>query len=126
MMKRLLAHVALISGLVVQPAMAQVEPVKPAVSADADLLCALWAADMASRAKTEKEKYSLTLLMTYFMGRWEGASGRSIEDGFTMDFATAAIARMPEVTPDCLKRSGEFGQKLQLVGKSLQDADKAK
>jgi hypothetical protein len=125
-MKRLFVLATLISGLAMQPAMAQVAPVRPAVSADADLLCAVWAADMATRAKTEKEKYGLTLLMTYFMGRWEGATGRSIEDGFTMEFVTVGIARIPEIAPDCLRRSGEFGQKLQLVGSRLQNAGNAK
>lgn len=119
-MKRVIAIAALISGLVVGPVAAQPVETKTAIAADDDLICALWSADATSRAKTEKEKIGLTLLMTYFIGRWEGATGRTIDEGLTIEFVSANFAKLLGANADCLKRSGEFGQRLQLVGSRLQ------
>ena len=121
-MKRLISIAALAGGLAVQPVMAQSASPAPAISADSDLLCAAWAANTAGKNKTEKEKVGLTVLMTYFIGRWEGATGRSIDEGLTFVYLSANIAKIEGANADCLTRSGEFGQRLQQVGNRLQNS----
>jgi hypothetical protein len=121
-MKRLVMFAALVGAFAVQPALAQSAALAPASAADADLLCAAWTANTAGKAKTEKEKLGLTLLMTYFIGRWEGATGRSIEDGLTSTYLSANLAKIDGVNADCMARASEFGQRLQLVGNRLQNS----
>jgi hypothetical protein len=127
MMKRMIAIAALVSALAVQPAMAQSPALasSTASASDADLFCAAWTASIASKAKTEKEKLGLTLLMTFFIGRWEGATGRSIEEGLTLDYLTANLTRLEGANPDCMERARAFGQRLQQVGNRLKNQDNA-
>ena len=120
MMKRMITIAALVSAFAAQPVLSQSSASAPAGSAAADLLCAAWTANTASKAKTEKEKYGLTLLMTYFIGRWEGATGRTIDEGLTLEFLTANMTTLEGASADCAARSGEFGRRLQLVGQRLQ------
>ena len=122
MMKRLITIAALVGALAVQPAMAQSAAPAPAIATDSDLLCAAWAANTAGKNKTEKEKVGLTVLMTYFVGRWEGATGRSIDEGLTFAYLTNNLAKIEGADAACMVRAGEFGQRLQLVGKRLQNS----
>jgi hypothetical protein len=127
-MKRVMTIAALACALAVQPALAQspVPPLTPVDAADADLLCAAWTANFASKSKTEKEKYGLTLLMTYFIGRWEGTTGRSIEEGLTLDYLSANLTKLEAASPDCMARASSFGQRLQLVGNRLKNPSDGK
>ncbi len=121
-MKRLITIAALAGGLAVQPVMAQTTSPAPAISADSDLLCAAWAANTAGKNKTEKEKVGLTVLMTYFIGQWEGATGRSIDEGLTFGYLTSNIAKIEGADAACMARASAFGQRLQLVGNRLQNS----
>lgn len=121
-MKRLITIAALVGALAVQPALAQSAAPASASTADSDLLCAAWAANSAGKNKTEKETVGLTVLMTYFIGRWEGATGRSIEEGLTFSYLSANLAKVEGANAECMARAGEFGQRLQLVGNRLQNS----
>ena len=121
-MKRFYAIGVLAGALAVQPVMAQSPAPTLGTPADSDLLCAAWAANTAGKMKTEKETVGLTVLMTYFIGRWEGATGRSIEDGLTFAYLTNNLAKIEGANAECMARSSAFGQRLQLVGNRLQNS----
>ncbi len=126
MMKRLIAISALLSAVALQPAAAQPVAPVPANSAEAELICVAWIANAADSAKTEKEKFGMISLLTYFVGKWEGATGRSIEDGLTFAFISANLSKIEGAKADCLARAGEFGRRLQVVGTRLQNSGKDK
>lgn len=121
-MNVLLASTALALGLATSPLAAQPIAENSAHAADADLICAAWTAFVVGNAKTEKEQMGISALVTYFAGRWEGATGRPIEDGLTVDFVSANISKIQGAKDDCLLRAGEFGRRLELVGDRLKKA----
>lgn len=125
-MKRVFAIAALIGVLVVQPAAAQAAAPPTASTADADLLCAAWTGSAAGSIKSEREQFGFVVLLTYFVGRWEAATGRNIEDGLTPAYITANISKIEAAKADCLARAGEFGLRLKLVSTNLQNSSSGK
>lgn len=116
MMKRLFALGVLGVGLVASPMVAM------AATTDDDLLCVAWTAERSGKATDEGQKKALVNLMFYFVGRWEGATGRTIESGMTVGWVTANYDRITAAGPDCLQRGGDMANHLVSAGEQLQKA----
>ena len=120
-MKKLIVAAALSAALLAQPAFAQ-----KAADAEADLVCAGWAAAGSDQAKTDEEKNALTMLLFYFVGRWEAATGKGIEQGMTVEWVSKNVARIDGAGEGCLKRGGELAQRMMAAGDRLQKAGEGK
>jgi hypothetical protein len=104
----------------------------PAIAADAnssaedDLRCAIWAGHVAGSTDDEKTKQGVGFILTYFIGRYEGASGRRFEDGATVDYVASVVPQLGSLQETCKVRMQSFGQRLIAWGEHLQKAAQGK
>ena len=95
----------------------------PAVITPADdLACAAWSAVVVGNLKDGEIKQGLSFSMVWFIGRWEAATGQKIEQGLTKDYIVKLTPELGRIGPGCADRMGDFGARMQGLGKSLQAA----
>lgn len=105
------------------PAHAQGEA-QPAASAtaDPDLRCAVWSAALLGNVKDGDAKLGLTAAFTYFMGRFEGRTGQSIEQAMTPEVVKGETGDMAGLTSFCLPQMEAMGKRLTAFGEQLKAA----
>ncbi|MFM6931933.1 MAG: hypothetical protein ACKOUT_06800 [Novosphingobium sp.] len=90
-------------------------------SVESDLRCAGWAAMMAGTNQKDKElSTSLSLVLAYFIGRWEGATGKRFEQGLTADYINGNGAAIEGAKDECVPRMMDLGPRLTTWGNVLQ------
>ena len=108
------------------PAAAQ----EPNARTDADLRCAVWAAILASERENAAEAQAFTLTMTYFLGRLEQRTGKSMDEALTSDLSFQIATDMEAATALCQplmlamgERLVRFGEKLEALGSAEEPGD---
>ncbi|MBK6800841.1 hypothetical protein [Novosphingobium sp.] len=117
MRRALVTAAALAAFGLAAPAMAQ-----SADSAEDDLDCALFTALEAGKTNDAETRNGILYSMLYFIGRWEGATGRKIEVVMTERALTDAAARSDTLAGKCAARMMDFGDRLDKLGSRLEKA----
>ncbi len=91
-------------------------------SAEDDLDCALFTAIEAGKTNDTETRNGILFSMLYFIGRWEGATGRKIEVVMTERAITDAALRSDELAGKCASKMMEFGNRLDKLGSRLEKA----
>ena len=91
-------------------------------STQRDLRCATWAAYMAGAAEDQEAAQGLAVALAWFIGRYEGATNRKIEQAMTPDFIRSLETEMDAVHAECLPRMQQMGDRLTKLGAELQAA----
>jgi hypothetical protein len=107
-----------------QPQQDQPQQAQP-VTAQDDLDCAFWTAAMVGSLKDENMKQGLSVAMVWFIGRWEGATGRPIEEGMTVANMALAMPRFSGLADQCPQRMIAFGGRVTALGEQLQSFGEA-
>ncbi|MFM5923685.1 MAG: hypothetical protein ACKOPG_05815 [Novosphingobium sp.] len=118
-MKRFTAF-ALAFAAFAAPALAE----ETKVPAENDLVCVAWSGFFANRAATEEDKRGLTMLLFYYIGRWETATGQGIDSALTPEWAGANSARILAAGPDCEARGRAVAGRVSAAGERLKTSGK--
>ena len=89
---------------------------------DPDLRCAIWSAALLDLVGQTDSRVGVTAAFTYFTGRYEGRTGKSLGDVMTSDLVQAEIADMQGLTQLCQPRMAELGDRLDTLGSALSQA----
>lgn len=89
---------------------------------DPDLRCAIWSAALLDLVGQTDSRVGVTAAFTYFAGRYEGRTGKSLGDVMTSDLVQAQIADMQGLTQLCQPRMAELGDRLDTLGSALSQA----
>jgi hypothetical protein len=90
-------------------------------SVESDLRCAGWAAMMAGTNQKDKDlANSMSIVLSYFIGRWEGATGKRFEQGLTADYINGNSAAIEGAQDECLPRMMDLGTRMTTWGNLLQ------
>jgi hypothetical protein len=94
---------------------------------ESDLRCAAWSAYMMDKAKDEDQEAAtgIGFTMTYFLGRWEAATGKPFEEGLTPEFVGTVAPNIESLTDECLGRMQAFGSRMGGLGGKLKENGKA-
>jgi hypothetical protein len=85
-----------------------------------DLRCAILAAYVAGTIKDAEAQKGLEYAMTYFVGRFEGSTGRKFEDVATVDYVNKLVPEIESLRQPCSERMKSFGERLTAWGAALQ------
>lgn len=110
----------LAAALLGAPAALAVDDGVPVVSPDQDLRCAAVIAIFAGSGLGDKNKVGGAAGLTYFLGRWEAATGRRFEDALTPEYLTETAENISSYNKDCGGRLTVFGGRMQEWGQNLQ------
>jgi hypothetical protein len=76
---------------------------------------------MAGDNQKDKElANSLSIVLAYFIGRWEGATGKRFEQGLTADYINGNGAQIEGAKDECVPRMMDLGSRLTTWGNALQ------
>ena len=102
---------ALALTVVAAPLAAQQSTVR--IPADEARQCAIWASYLSSESQDDPEAVEALLFATnYFIGHYEGATGRSIADGQDLAAAMAIVNDLDAVTQMCSEHMLAYGQRM--------------
>ena len=90
--------------------------------AEDDLDCALFTAIEAGKTDDAETRNGIIFSMLYFIGRWEGTTGRRIEVVMTERALTDAARRSTQLTDKCATKMMDFGNRLDKLGSRLEKA----
>ncbi|MFM5931080.1 MAG: hypothetical protein ACKOPQ_09250 [Novosphingobium sp.] len=93
-----------------------------ASTVDSDLRCSAWVA-MAlgdNQAETEQQSKALMMALSYFVGRWEAATGKPLEEGLTSAYIGANTPSIENAGGECRPRFLEMAGRLGKLGQTLQ------
>lgn len=92
-------------------------------------LCAIWASFLSSEITDDAEtSQALLFAVNYFIGHYEGATGRSIAEGDDMASALQMATNMEQITEMCTGHMANYGDRMNAWGDNLQrigESDKA-
>lgn len=92
-----------------------------AVTPEQDLRCAAVTMLLGGSMKDEQRKTGVAAGFSYFIGRWEGATGRKFEEALTPEYAIETAKNLDAYRSECGGRMTDFGQRLMTWGKALQE-----
>lgn len=108
---RFVAAVATAFALV-GPASAQEATTEVAPTAADNVNCAIWASYQVAVAPEEKAKNAFAIALSWYIGLYEGETGKPIDDAMAARTAEMEDADIDALTPGCLARFGAFGERL--------------
>ena len=116
--------IALLALATAGAATAQTRPAVPAAAATgaaADLRCAVWAvfALAANRDKAESQR-PLSMALTWFIGHYEGETGKKFEDALTSDYINRVGPELGTAEKGCTERAQQMGDRLTAWGQKMQ------
>lgn len=95
-------------------------------AAQEDLRCAAWAAMLSGELEDDPETANaFALMMTYFIGRYEGATGRDISEDMTPAFVVEVGNDMEATSELCLVKMEDLGTRMEGLGTTLMEAGEA-
>ena len=84
-------------------------------------LCAIWASFLSSEITDDPEtSQALLFAVNYFIGHYEGVTGRSIAEGDDMASALQMATEMEQITEMCTGHMAAYGDRMIAWGDSLQ------
>jgi len=87
--------------------------------------CAIWASYFAAEYEGRPEATALAYALNYFVGRYEGLTGRGIDQGVDANLVMSAAANgLETLTPVCTVRMEGYGTRMAEWGKALQEIGK--
>ncbi len=86
----------------------------------------MWSAIMASQQANADDEKSFSFVMTWFVGLYEGASGRKFDGSATERDIAEAQDHMPELNGICVPLMQDFGERLQTWGGRVEAAEAGK
>ena len=110
---RRLLMLAAVGSLLATPAQAQ--PITPQDNLD----CAIWAAVAGGASQDEKFKNVLAIALGWFIGQYEGQTGKLIDDELEQGVRNIDDAKYQASAGVCMARLGGFGQRLANLGSGL-------
>ena len=95
-------------------------------AAQEDLRCAAWAAMLSGELEEDPETANaFALMMTYFIGRYEGATGADISEAMTPAFVMEVGNDMEATSQMCLVKMEDLGTRMEGLGSTLMEAGNA-
>lgn len=91
----------------------------PSLTPDEEMQCALLAANAASQTEDPAARTGLGVTMAYWFGRYEGRTGRTIEQGATVEMVQTMIANAATLAPRCQAEAERVGQRFQNLGRAM-------
>lgn len=83
--------------------------------------CAIWASFLSTEMADDTETaQALLFAVNYFIGQYEGATGRSIADGDDIASALQMATNMEQVTEMCTAHMSAYGDRMIAWGDNLQ------
>lgn len=113
---RRLLTLAAAGSLLASPAQAQ--PITPQDNLD----CAIWAAVAGGASEDEKFKNVLAIALGWFIGQYEGQTGKLIDEQLEQGVKTIDEAKYQASATICMARLGGFGQRLSKLGSGLSES----
>ena len=114
-MKRLFMFPAA-AMLAATPLAAQDRPADPP-----GLQCAAWAAILVGQAPSDQDSTGLVALLGYFIGKYEGATGRELESDVLIELISRPGYSETAVQDTCLAEAEDLGERMQDVGQAMTD-----
>ena len=114
-MKRTALALGLIASVALSAPAAQAQG-----ATNPDLRCAAWAMLAGAQEQDEGKKNALGFMMTYFMGRYEQATGNKVQTQITPQTMESILGNIEEANTACGPRANDFGQRLQQTLKGMQ------
>ena len=124
-MWRALAALAMIASAT-GPAAAQNSAPQMSEEARADLECAMWASFVAGSPEVGAETATaMGYALSYWIGKFEGATGLHFDDVATVDFVTSLEDRIDVLSDNCAPAMENMGMRLQEWGQEMLEAGEA-
>ena len=103
------------------PSVASAQAVAGAqAAADPSLRCAAWAAIQAGQATEDGSKNAFTYVLTWFIGRYEGATGRRFDEVLTAGDVEKYGRDMDKLNQLCLPLMLSIGDRMESWGAKMQ------
>ena len=120
-----LAGMAVLFGvaalLSLAPSVASAQAVAGAqAAADPSLRCAAWAAIQAGQATEDESKNAFTYVLTWFIGRYEGATGKRFDEVLTAGDVEKYGRDMDKLNQLCLPLMLSIGDRMESWGAKMQ------
>lgn len=96
----------------------QARPADPPPSEETLLRCAIWAAGQAAQAEKPEGRDVYSLLMAWFLGRYEGLSGRGFDEAIGPREVERYSAQMSELNMVCMPLAHGFSARLERLGEA--------
>ena len=103
------------------PACAQDENASYSASPEEDFQCAIWAAVTGGMLELGDPEARVAFLMatSFFLGRYEAATGRSVADNWDREAATEVGENLSAFADICAPRMERMGANMQLLGAEM-------
>ena len=115
---RICAGLAALALLSAGPLAAQTQPADPPPSEETLLRCAIWAAGQAAQAEKPEGRDVYTLLMAWFLGRYEGLSGQGFDTALGPREVERYSAQLTELNMVCMPLAHGFSARLEKLGEA--------
>lgn len=92
-----------------------------ALTAEEELQCGLLFAAIGGQAKDESAKAGFGFILSYFLGRYEGRTGKSFEQGATPEVAIKAMVSASTLGPRCQAAAQSMAERAKTMGKVMQE-----
>ncbi|MEY4951767.1 MAG: hypothetical protein RL299_191 [Pseudomonadota bacterium] len=92
-----------------------------AVTPERDLRCAAVIMLLGGMAKDERQTTGFAAGFSYFIGRWEGATGRNFEEALTPEYVMETSKSLGTYQKECSVRMVSFGDRLIVLGRGIQE-----
>jgi hypothetical protein len=123
--RRLAASLATLAAFASVPLQAQA-PLPP--EAEESLKCAIWASYYSVAFEGQEEAAAFTYAFNFFVGRYEGLTGRGIDEGVDEALVLEAAESIEALDPICSahmeaygERMVDFGEAITAIGEKLPD-----
>lgn len=95
------------------------------ITPEQDLRCAVVVLLVGGSMQAGQENMGVAAGFSYFIGRWEAATGRKFEEGVTPEYVTQTAQHLTEYNQECGNRMKVLGQRMTAWGKTLQETTAA-
>ncbi|MBT2133503.1 hypothetical protein KK137_04065 [Croceibacterium sp. LX-88] len=110
------------AALVIASPLAAQGPAPMSPEAERDLECAMWAALVSGSVEDPEIKTAFGFAMTYWVGRFEGRTGRNFDEFATGEFVTSLEPKAEDLRERCVPEMESMGKRMQDWGQRMQDA----
>lgn len=91
------------------------------LTAERALECAVLFASASGNAETETDRLGAASAVSYFIGRYEAASGRQFNEAATLAFTLDVLTKAETLAPLCQAAALDIGNRMTTWGKAIQE-----